>query len=110
MGGSGDQTVVAGDWRVVLVRCIEEHRSVKDRKMRRRALSYTTIDVLLYQRTIEGVLLKCLNTGEAKIYMGVVHEGMCCTHQSTYKMCWMLKSVGMYWSTMLQDCFKYYKC
>jgi hypothetical protein len=34
---------------------------------------------------------------------------MCGTHQSAYKMRWMLKRAGMYWSTMLKDCCEYYK-
>jgi hypothetical protein len=97
------------DWRTVLIECIDKTRSIRGRRIRRRALGYTVMDGLLYRQTVEGVLLKCLSMEEAKITMGEVHEGMCGTHQSAYKMHWMLKRVGMYWPTMLKDCFKYYK-
>jgi hypothetical protein len=41
--------------------------------------------------------------------MGVVHEGICGTHQSAHKIKWLLRRAGFYWSTMLNDCFRYYK-
>jgi hypothetical protein len=41
--------------------------------------------------------------------MGKVHEGICGTHQSVHKMKWLLHHAGFYWSTMLNDCFRYYK-
>jgi hypothetical protein len=70
-------------------------------------------------------MLKCLSDKEAKVAMGEVHEGLCGSHQSVamgevheglcgsqqsaHKMHWMLRRVGVYWPTMLVDCFKYYK-
>jgi hypothetical protein len=41
--------------------------------------------------------------------MGEVREGMCGAHKSTHKMRWALRRVGLYWPTMLKDCFEYYK-
>jgi hypothetical protein len=61
----------------------------------------------LCRRTIDGLLLKCLDE-ESKIAMGEVHEGMCGTHQSAHKIKWMLKRVEFYWPTM-EDCFRYFK-
>jgi hypothetical protein len=43
------------------------------------------------------------------VAMGEVHEGLCGAHQLAYKMRWTLRRVGVYWTTMLGDCFKYYK-
>jgi hypothetical protein len=43
------------------------------------------------------------------VAMGEIHKGMSGTHQSAHKMRWMLRKVGVYWSNMLTDCFKYYK-
>jgi hypothetical protein len=54
-------------------------------------------------------MLKCLSKEDARIAVGVVHEGMCGSHQSAHKMKWMLRQAGMYWPTMLQDCFEYYR-
>jgi hypothetical protein len=41
--------------------------------------------------------------------MRKVHEGMCGSHQSPPKMWWILWRSGVYWSTMLQECFEYYR-
>jgi hypothetical protein len=81
----------------------------RDRKVKRQALKYTMIDEKLFRRSIEGSLLRCLSEEEAKVAMGEVHEGLCGTHQSAHKMCWTMKRVGVYWTTMLTDCFKYHK-
>jgi transposase InsO family protein len=97
------------DWRDELSKCISELGKVKDRKVRRQALKYVVINDVLYRQTLDGVLLKCLSEEEARIAMGEVHEGMCGTHQSAYKMRWVLRRAGVYWPTMLKDCFKYYK-
>jgi hypothetical protein len=53
--------------------------------------------------------LKCLGDEEARVAMGEVHEGMCGMHQSAHKMRWALRRAGLYWLTMLKDCFRYYK-
>jgi hypothetical protein len=58
---------------------------------------------------MEGILLSCLGEEESKVVMGEVHEGICGSHQSAHKMRWMLRRIGVYWPTMLGDCFKYYK-
>jgi hypothetical protein len=55
------------------------------------------------------VLLKWLGLDQSKIAMGEVHEGICGTHLSTYKMKWLLHRAGFYWSTMINGCFMYYK-
>ena len=47
---------------------------------------YVLLDDQLYYKTIDGVLLKCLNQEEVKVLMGEVHEGICAAHQSAYKM------------------------
>jgi hypothetical protein len=91
---------VLKDWRTPLRECITELGKIMDRKVRRQALKYTVIDGELYRRTIDGVLLKCLDE---------VHEGMCGTHQSAHKMKWMLKRAGFFWPTMVEDCIRYFR-
>ena len=63
----------------------------------------------LYYRTIDGVLLRCLDKEETKVLMGEIYEGVCGSHQSAYKMKWMIRRNGNFWPTMLEDCFTYYK-
>jgi hypothetical protein len=58
---------------------------------------------------LDDLLLKCLGSDQSKITMGEVHEGICGTHQSTYKIKLLLRHTGFYWLTMLNDCFRYYK-
>jgi hypothetical protein len=61
------------------------------------------------ERTAEDLLLKCLESDQARVAMGEVHEGICGTHQSAPKMKWLLRRAGFYWPTMMTDCFRYYK-
>jgi hypothetical protein len=63
----------------------------------------------LYRRTVDGMLLKCLNMEQARVAMGEVHDGICDTHQLALKMRWMLKRTGFYWLSMMEDCFRYFK-
>jgi hypothetical protein len=39
---------------------------------------------------MDSLLLKCLDSDQAKVAMGEVHEGICGTHQLTPKMKWLL--------------------
>jgi hypothetical protein len=72
-------------------------------------LKYVMLDNTLYRQTIDGLLLKCLDSDQSNIAMGEVHEGICGTHQSAHKMKWLLRRVGFYWPTTLNDYFRYYK-
>jgi hypothetical protein len=67
------------------------------------------LDNTLYHQTIDMLLLKCLSSNQSKIAIGEVHEGICGTHHSAHKMKWLLSHAGFYWSTMINDCFRYYK-
>jgi hypothetical protein len=67
------------------------------------------LDNTLYRRTIDDLLLKCLGSDQSKIAMREVHECIYGTHQSAYKMKWLLHHVRFYWPTIINDCFRYYK-
>jgi hypothetical protein len=41
--------------------------------------------------------------------MGEVHKGIYGTHQLAPRMKWLLRRAGLCWSTMIADCFRYYK-
>ena len=97
------------DWRMAIVGYLRDPSQLTDRKIRRQALKYVLIDETLYRRTIEGLLLRCLGPEESKVATGEVHDGLCGTHQSAHKMKWMLRKLGYFWPTMLEDCFEYYK-
>jgi hypothetical protein len=58
------------DWRTCIIKHIWDPSSTRDRRMRREALKYTLIDDELYQRTTNGLLLKCLGVEQAQIEIG----------------------------------------
>jgi hypothetical protein len=62
-----------------------------------------SLDEDLYQRTIDGVLLKCLGEEQAKVGVWEVHDGICGAHQFAYKMNWLLRKSVFYWPTMMDD-------
>lgn len=102
-------TITADDWRYDVFNYLKNPSQSASRKLRYKALRYVLLDDELYYRTIDGILLKCLSADRAKVVMGEVHEGICGTHQSAHKMKWLLRRVGYFWPTMLEDCFRYYK-
>jgi hypothetical protein len=82
---------------------IRDPGKTTDKKVKRQVLKYTSLDDDLYQRTIDGVSLKCL--GEEQVHE--VHDGICGAQQSAYKINWLLQRSGFYWPTMMDDCVKY---
>jgi hypothetical protein len=97
------------DWSTPLVRYLENPSHITDRKVWHQALKYVMLNNTLYHRIIDGLLLKCFYSDQSKIAMGEVHEGICSTHQSAHKMKWLLRRAGFYWSTIINDCFRYNK-
>jgi hypothetical protein len=95
------------DWRLQLLECIRDPGKTTDKKIKRQALKYMSLDDYLYRRTIDDVLLKCLGEEQAKVAVRKVHDGICGAHQSAHKMNWLLRMAGLYWSTMMDDCIKY---
>jgi hypothetical protein len=67
-----------------------------DKKVKQQVLKYTSLDDDLYQRTIDGVLLKCMGEEQAKVAVREVHDEICGAHQSAYKMNCLLRSMGFY--------------
>jgi hypothetical protein len=102
-----DGSMIRIDWMLPLLKCIRDPRKIIDKKVRRQVLKYTSLDDDLYQRTIDGVLLKYLGEEQAKVAVQEVHDGICGAQQSAYKMNWLLWRSGFYWPTMMDDCIKY---
>jgi hypothetical protein len=102
-------TVGPDNWRTPLVRYLDNPGHIADRKVWWQALKYVMLDNTLYHRTIDDLLLKCLGSDQSKIPMGEVHEGIYGTQQLAHKMKWLLRRAGFYWSTTLNDCFRYYR-
>jgi len=101
--------ISADDWRKEIIDYLKDPYRKVERRVRFQATKCVLLDEELYYRTIDGVLLKCLSNDESKSLMGEIHEGVCGSHQSSFKMKWMIRSNGYYWSTIVEDCFKYFK-
>ena len=74
------------DWRVEIADYLRDPSQKVTSKLRYKSAKYVLLDDQLYYKTVNGVLLKCLNQEEAKVLMGEVHEGICGSHQLAYKM------------------------
>jgi hypothetical protein len=101
--------ILSEDWRQSIKECIKEPSKTGYRKIWWQTLKYTLVGDELYRRTVDGILLKCLNEEQAQVAMGEVHEGLCGTHQSAQKMKWMLRRAGFCWSKMVEDCYRYFR-
>jgi hypothetical protein len=104
-----NRETLANGWRVEIVDCLKNPSQKVTRKLRYKSTKYVLLDEQLYYKTADGVLLKCLNQEEVKVLMGEVHKGICGAHQSAYKIKWTIRRSGYFWSTILEDCFEYYK-
>jgi hypothetical protein len=103
------QFLETGDWRADIFNSLKDPAQGAPRKIRHKAMKYILIGDDIFYRTLEGLLLKCLGPTEANRLLHELHEGVCGTHQSAHKMKWLLRRLGYYWPTMLEDSFKYYK-
>jgi len=99
----------ADDLRKEIIDYLRNPSKKVERHVRFQATKYVLLEDEFYYRTIDGVLLKCLGEDEAKSLMGETHEGVCGAHQSAFKMKWIIRRIGYYWPTVLEDCFKYFK-
>jgi hypothetical protein len=104
-----DGDAVRTNWRLPLMECISDPGKITYKKLKWQILKYMSLDDALYRRNIDDVLLKCLSEEQAKEAVREVHHGICGAHQSAHKMKWLLRRVGFYWPTMVDDCIKYQK-
>jgi hypothetical protein len=93
------------DWRRPIIEYLQNPSHRVDRKIQRLALKFTLVEGELYCQTMDDLVLKCLDSDQAKVAMGKVHDGICGTYQSAPKMKWLLRRGGFYWPTMIADCF-----
>jgi len=101
--------VSADHWRKENIDYLKDRSKRVERHVRFQATKYVLLEEELYYQTIDGVLLKCLGDDEARSLMGEIHEVVRGAHQSDFEMKWMVRRNGYYWSTILEDCFKYFK-
>jgi hypothetical protein len=58
---------------------------------------------ILYKRSFNRTLLRCLNEADARNVLQEVHEGICSTHTSGHIMARKIQTVGYFWMTLKRD-------
>jgi hypothetical protein len=79
------------DWRADIFNYLKDSARGAPKRIRYKAMRY-----VMFYRTLEGLLLKCLGPVESNRLLYKVHEGTCGTHQSAHKMKWLIRRSGYY--------------
>ncbi|XP_051152015.1 uncharacterized protein LOC127265995 [Andrographis paniculata] len=74
------------DWRTEIMVYLEAPNSATYMGIRLKALRFQLIEGVLYKRTFEGVLLRCLGPEESIKMMEEVHDGICGAHRAGLNM------------------------
>ena len=84
------------------------------RTLRRLAMGFFLDGEVLYKKSKDQTLLRCIDADEAKKIVHKIHEGICGTHASGHVMARQIMRVGYYWMTLENNCIsyvrKYHKC
>ena len=62
---------------------------------------------VLYKKSKDHVLLRCIDANEAKKIIHEIHKGVCGTHASGHIMSRQIMKAGYYWMTLENDCISY---
>lgn len=85
-----------------------EGASCLDKKtLRRLASRFFISNGVLYKRSYDMVLLRCVDKHEADMLLQEIHEGTFGTHANGYAMSKKMLRAGYYWLTMESDCIQY---
>ena len=85
-----------------------EGASVNDKKfLRKFAAKFFLSNNILYKRSHDCVLLRCVDKTEAELIMTDIHNDIFGTHLSGHTMAKKILRAGYYWSTMEADCHQH---
>ncbi|XP_027771374.1 uncharacterized protein LOC114076473 [Solanum pennellii] len=90
-------------------RCPEHANRSQKRTIRRLAVGFFFSGDVLYKRTPDLNLLRCLDAEEAEKIMNEVHAGVCGPHMNGYVLAKKIPQAGYYLLTMERDCFHFVK-
>ncbi|XP_070054313.1 uncharacterized protein [Nicotiana tomentosiformis] len=85
----------------------EQASGDQKRTIRRFAGSFFLSGEVLYKRTPDLNLLRCVDAKEAEKIMNEIHSRVCRPHMSRYILVKKILRAGYYWMTMEQDCFSF---
>ena len=62
---------------------------------------------ILYKKSKDQILLRCVDADEAKKIVHEIHERICGTHASGHVMARQIMRVEYYWMTLENNCISY---
>ena len=62
---------------------------------------------VLYKKSKDQILLRCVDASEAKKIVHEIHEGVFGTHASGHVMVRQIMKAGYYWMTLESNCINY---
>ena len=77
------------------------------RHLIRNASRYVIIADDLFRRSLDGTLLRCLESNKSKHALVDVHKGICGSHSNGLTLARKLIRAGYYWPNLEQDAIKY---
>ncbi|PKI71768.1 hypothetical protein CRG98_007834 [Punica granatum] len=81
----------------------------RDRKtLRRLTMHYFLSGKILYRRSFDSMLLRCIDEHESRRLMEEVHGGNCGPYMNGLMLAKKIMRLGYYWSTMETDCVKHW--
>ncbi|XP_071905959.1 uncharacterized protein [Coffea arabica] len=85
-----------------------QHASSKDKSFLRRMVSkFFLSGEVLYKRTSDLNLLRCIDEDEAQYMMKEVHSGVCGPHMNGHLLAKKIMRTGYFWLTMEHDCIDF---
>jgi len=64
--------------------------------VKQRAIRFTFKNDILYRKTFNGVLLRCVSREDIAYVLNEVHGGVCGAHQASPKLANQIKRLGYY--------------
>ena len=75
--------------------------------LRRLAMGFFLYRDILYKKSKDQILLRCVDADEAKKIVHEIHEGVCGTHASGHVMARQIMRARYYWITLENNCISY---
>ena len=108
-----EETLIASedDWREPFIKYLKYGELPEDKslamQLEKRVMRFSLVNDVLYRRSYDRLLLRCLSKEESEEAMHEVHSGICDAHQTGPKTWLKIKHIGYYWPSMINDCLEY---
>ncbi|XP_057990713.1 uncharacterized protein LOC131173079 [Hevea brasiliensis] len=79
------------------------------RMIRRLALGYFPSGEILYKKSSNGELLRCVDAKEARRILFETHEGNCATHANGHMMAKQILKQSYFWTSLEKGCIEYFR-